>query len=261
MPFRHHFVQRNWELEDRLLTSEAATHAYRELAREGDLVMPVFLAVAVARARRPEDLWTRLAELRSQARAFRKHRGEFDESLRLGEVSDTSRQLLMAVRSEAVKLTEMCGHGFSLVTKILGRIAGVTPPQLPEEVSTLLGIASSELPAELRRRTRAAQPPDGPTGPQVSRQSLLADLANLTERNTRLARHITQLERRLSEALGQEAWHRSGLGAPGDIDTLHQQIAHLKQQVADLNTQLTERNEDLEAARATNRELMTQLNR
>ncbi|MGW0885670.1 hypothetical protein [Streptomyces sp. NPDC002671] len=107
---------------------------------------------------------------------------------------------------------------------------------------------------------RAAQPPDGPTGPQASRQSLLADLANLTERNTRLARHITQLERRLSETLGQDAWRASGLGAPGDIDALQQQVVRLEQQVADLNTQLAERDEDLEAARATNRELMTQLN-
>ncbi|WP_344326651.1 hypothetical protein [Kitasatospora putterlickiae] len=43
--------------------------------------------------------------------------------------------------------------------------------------------------------SRAAQPPGGPTGHQVSRKTLFADLANLTERNTRLARHITLLER------------------------------------------------------------------
>ncbi|MFJ1551544.1 hypothetical protein [Streptomyces sp. NPDC088246] len=152
MPFRHYFCQRSWELEDRLLTSEAATRAYRELAREHDLVLPVFLAVALAGAQRPEDVWTRLAELRSKARGFRKHRVKLDESLALGEVSDTSQRLLSAVRSEGVKLTEVCGHGFTLVVKILGRIAGATPPQLPDEVSTMLGIASSELPADMRRR-------------------------------------------------------------------------------------------------------------
>jgi AcrR family transcriptional regulator len=68
---------------------------------------------------------------------------------------------------------------------------------------------------------RAAQPADGPIGPQVTRQSLLADLANLTDRNTRLTQHITRLERRLSDTLGEQAWHASGLGAPVDIDTLH----------------------------------------
>lgn len=107
---------------------------------------------------------------------------------------------------------------------------------------------------------RAAQPDDGPTGAQVSRRSLLADLANLTERNTRMGRHITQLERRLSETLGHQAWQASGLGAPADIDTLQQRIVQLEQEVLDLKNQLTDRDDELAAARAANRELMTQLN-
>lgn len=114
---------------------------------------------------------------------------------------------------------------------------------------------------------RATQPADGPAGPQVTRQSLLADLANLTDRNTRLTQHITRLtqhitrlEHRLSDTLGEQAWHASGLGAPIDIDTLQQRIEHLDQQVADLTSKLDDRDDDLAAARATNRELMTQLN-
>ena len=65
---------------------------------------------------------------------------------------------------------------------------------------------------------------------------------------------------RLSEALGEHAWRESGLGAPADIDALHQQITHLEQQVIDLGLQLAERDEDLAAARATNREFMARLN-
>lgn len=152
MPFRHYFCRRGWDLEDKLLTGDAANRAYRELAREQDLVLPVFLAVALADARRIEDVWTRLAELRTQARRFRRHRLELDEALALGDASDTSRQLLMAVRSEAVTLTEACGHGFSLVAKIVGRLTRATPAQLPEEIATLMGIASSEVPADLRQR-------------------------------------------------------------------------------------------------------------
>ncbi|MFB6614277.1 hypothetical protein ACIGFK_27960 [Streptomyces sp. NPDC085524] len=49
---------------------------------------------------------------------------------------------------------------------------------------------------------RASRPPEGPTGPQVSRQSLLADLANLTARSTGQAQRIAQLEQRLSHVLG-----------------------------------------------------------
>ena len=95
--------------------------------------------------------------------------------------------------------------------------------------------------------------------PEVGRRSLLADLANLTERNTRMARHMTQLERRLSEAIGQETWRESGLGTPSDVDA-QQRVAQLEQEAADLRTQLADRSDELAAARAANRELMIQLN-
>jgi predicted nucleic acid-binding Zn-ribbon protein len=64
----------------------------------------------------------------------------------------------------------------------------------------------------------------------------------------------------LSQTLGEEAWHKSGLGAPADIDALNQKINHLEQQVTDLRLQLEERDDDLAAARAANRELMAQIN-
>jgi predicted nucleic acid-binding Zn-ribbon protein len=71
---------------------------------------------------------------------------------------------------------------------------------------------------------------------------------------------ITQLERRLSELLGEQAWHDSGLGAPADIDALSQRITQLEQQAVDLRLQLGEREQDLAAARAADRELMAQIN-
>jgi hypothetical protein len=52
----------------------------------------------------------------------------------------------------------------------------------------------------------------------------------------------------------------SGLGAPIDVDTLHQRIGQLEQHNLDLRQQLDERDDDLAAARATNRELMARLN-
>ena len=71
---------------------------------------------------------------------------------------------------------------------------------------------------------------------------------------------IQQLETRLSELLGEQAWRESGLGAPTDIDQLQQRIVTLEQQTVELRLQLEERDQDLAAARAANRELMTQLN-
>lgn len=58
----------------------------------------------------------------------------------------------------------------------------------------------------------------------VSRQSLLADVANLTARNNRLSAHITRLERRLSETLRPAAWEASDLGAPADGETLTHRV-------------------------------------
>ena len=106
-----------------------------------------------------------------------------------------------------------------------------------------------------------AQPPGTPgAGHAVSRASLQADLLAAQERAARLAARVRQLEHRLSELLGQQTWHESGLGAPADIDALNQKITHLEQHAADLRLQLEERGQDLDAARAANRELMAQLN-
>ena len=107
-----------------------------------------------------------------------------------------------------------------------------------------------------------ASPPatGGSTGPAVSRASLQTDLLAAGERAARLHSRVLQLEKRLSEALGEQAWRDSGLGTPADIDALNQKIIHLEQQTIDLRLQLEEQGEDLAAARATNRELMAQAN-
>ena len=107
-----------------------------------------------------------------------------------------------------------------------------------------------------------AAPPataDG-AGPAVSRASLQADLLAANERAARTAAHVRQLEQRLSDALGAQAWKESGLGAPADIGALHHKITTLEQQIIDVRMQLDERDQDLAAARAANRELMAQLN-
>ncbi|GHG00453.1 hypothetical protein GCM10018777_08850 [Streptomyces albogriseolus] len=94
----------------------------------------------------------------------------------------------------------------------------------------------------------------------VSRASLQADLANALDRNRRLTARIRQLEQRLSVQLGEAVWTESGLGAPADIDQLQRQIVRLEQELADKADELEQRTEELEAARAANRELTRTLN-
>ena len=101
-----------------------------------------------------------------------------------------------------------------------------------------------------------AKPSNAPgVGPAVSRASLQTDLANAHQRAVRLAARVHQLEQRLSESLGEQVWHESGLGVPDDIDQLKQQIGTLEQHTIDLRLQLEERNDDLAAARAVARHL------
>jgi len=107
----------------------------------------------------------------------------------------------------------------------------------------------------------ASPPAAGETpGPAVTRASLQADLLAAHERAARLNARIRQLEKRLSQALGEQAWQQSGLGTPADTDALNNKITQLEQQAAGLRLQLSERDDELAAARAANRELMAQLN-
>jgi Family of unknown function (DUF6262) len=108
--------------------------------------------------------------------------------------------------------------------------------------------------------TQAGPPAGNGAGPAVTRTSLQADLLAAHERAVRLTARIQQLEKRLSQALGDQAWRESGLGAPVGIDALNHKIANLDQHVTGLRLQLDERDSELAAARAANRELMARLN-
>jgi hypothetical protein len=108
--------------------------------------------------------------------------------------------------------------------------------------------------------SQAGPPAGNGTGAAVTRASLQADLLAAHERAVRLSARIQQLEKRLFETLGDQAWRESGLGAPADIDALNRKITQLEQQITHLRLQLDERDGELAAARAANRALMTQLN-
>jgi hypothetical protein len=100
-----------------------------------------------------------------------------------------------------------------------------------------------------------------PASTAISHRSALAENANLHEQNRRLAQQVTDLEDRLSELLGQQAFDRSGLGAPASTAAVHAELEGQRQAVLDLRRVLEERDEELAAARETNRRLMNQLNR
>ncbi|ARF81694.1 DUF6262 family protein [Kitasatospora aureofaciens] len=141
-------------------------------------------------------------------------------------------------------------NGTAMSVSAIARAAGVDRTFLyrHRDLLTQIHAASSEPPGT-----------DG-TGPLVSRASLQADLASANDRAGRQAAQIRQLEHKIAELLGEQVWHESGIGAPADIEQLHRRITALEQQLVDLTAQLDERAQELEAARAANRELMTRLN-
>ncbi|MGW3208999.1 hypothetical protein [Streptomyces sp. NPDC001135] len=111
-----------------------------------------------------------------------------------------------------------------------------------------------------RVHAAAAAPPEEGRIAAVSRASLRADLTNALERSRRLAVRVRQLEKRLSQSLGDTAWQECGLGASADIDQLQCRIMLLEQDLADIRGRLDERTEEFDAARAANRELARALN-
>lgn len=163
-----------------------------------------------------------------------------------GRGADTARRRQRVLKA----LNDATNQGDQISVSGIARRAGVDRSFLYRHRDLLEQIHAAE-----------AQPPNAAgVGPAVSRASLQADLANAHQRAVRLTARVHQLEQRLSETLGEQAWHESGLGVPDDIDQLKQHIGTLEQHTIDLRLQLEEHDDDLAAARAANRELMAQIN-
>ena len=112
--------------------------------------------------------------------------------------STRRRQRVLSALDNAIK------DGAELSVTSIARAAGVDRTFLYRHRDLLEHIHAAE-----------TQPPDGPEiGPRVTRASLQADLLAAQQRCTRMAARTQQLETRLSELLGEQAWRASGLGAP-----------------------------------------------
>lgn len=163
-----------------------------------------------------------------------------------GRRSDSARRRQRVIKA----IHDVTASGAEISVSAIARRAGVDRTFFYRHRDLLAQVHAAE-----------AQPGNsGGVGPAASRASLQADLANAHERGVRLAGRVRLLEQRLSEVLGEQAWRESGLGAADDVEQSKNRIVHLEQQVADLRLQLDERTEELAAARATNRQLMTSLN-
>ena len=63
-----------------------------------------------------------------------------------------------------------------------------------------------------------------------------------------------------AEKIGEQVFHDAGLTRTDEIGTLRTRVAELEQQLLDRRQDLQDRDDELAAARAANRDLMTRLN-
>lgn len=101
----------------------------------------------------------------------------------------------------------------------------------------------------------------------VTEQGLRAELANAKDQTRRLAQEVAVLRDRLARQLGGDADIARGQALSPLLDQLEQRAAELEadnnmacQKIARLETEARELTDTLEAARAMNRELMTEIN-
>lgn len=142
------------------------------------------------------------------------------------------------------------------------------------DVSVSLLYADRELASRLVE-ARARQQEAGtdrawrlPTRSLVTEQSLHADLANARDRVRRLTEELSVLRDRLARELGAGSDAAIGRGASSLLGQLEEKVARLeadnlelRARTTELEETLRESDETLAAARAMNRELMTEINR
>jgi transposase-like protein len=163
-----------------------------------------------------------------------------------GRQADSARRRQRVIKA----LNTTIAAGGEISVSALARQAGVDRSFLYRHADLLAQVHAAQV-----------QPTKTVGGSTVTMASLQADLVNTADRAKRQTSRVRQLEKKLSELMGDNAWRESGLGAPDDIDSLKRRITELEQQVVDLKEDLAERDQELDAARGANRDLINQLNR
>ena len=154
----------------------------------------------------------------------------------------------------------------SRVEEALARLQAAGAPISPGAVAAAAGVHRSflyrpshqDLLAAVKRAQ--ATPPAVRAGGRVSDAGLRAENGNLRSQNQRLTERLRVLERRLGEALGTAIHTEAGLGSGGTAEQVQRRLQQAEEQVRTLRRELEEREDELRAARAANRELLTALN-
>ena len=225
-------------------TSYAQRAAQAQLLCGDPFVLPVFLAVALRNAAKPQDLWAAISALRGQARRYRERRADLDRALEDGHL-DVTAATLKAVRTEAAKLTSLLGDAggafarsaFSSEAANPVTVVSLQPLGLIEiGLTALIAGAQKLLPEAVTRRlawrlcrpqfrflsdiasrggpiTELRRPPSRSCGAcQNKRQTFSATVTRVSaDFRTRPARSPRCSPTRMERASQPDAWHVPGL--------------------------------------------------
>jgi len=168
-------------------------------------------------------------------------------------------------RRAAKAIQDMAAAGEPINFPAVARRAGVSVTLLYADQTLAAGVAEARDRQRQAGRDRAWKLP---ARALVTEGSLRADLANAKEKTRRLSNEVRLLQERLARDLGAEADLARGRAASPLLDQIEQRAADLeaenaslRRRVADLEAESREQAESLLAARAMNRELMSDLNR
>jgi chromosome segregation ATPase len=162
-------------------------------------------------------------------------------------------------------LTAMEASGEPVTFPAVARRAGVSVSLLyaDPELNTRIAVARDR-----QRQAGTERAWRLPARSLVTEQSLRAELANAKDRARRLAEEVAVLQQRLSRHLGAAADAARGETVIPLLDQLEQRAGELEadnhrqqQRISQLETDIQELTDTLTAARAMNRELMSELNR
>ncbi|MGC8628311.1 MAG: DUF6262 family protein [Acidimicrobiales bacterium] len=176
------------------------------------------------------------------------------------------RQDSRAKRQRAAEaLSAMEEEGTRISFAAVARRAGVSVSLLYADLTLSSAIATTR---DRQRQAGSERAWRLPARSLVTEQSLRTELANAKERARRLAEELALLRKRLSQQFGAATDIARGEALSPLLDQLEQRNAELeadnhrqRECLSQLESDVRDLNENLDAARAVNRELMGELNR
>jgi hypothetical protein len=126
IPYRSHLFSTAMIAHDALQDVREIEETFRDLAANyltpGSIELPFFLSAVLARTKSLDDFFTNVAELRSQAAPYRRHRAELLDALSARRTKDIDK-LRAAVRDDGSKLTGAVASGSAAV--VMGSVAAL----------------------------------------------------------------------------------------------------------------------------------------